>query len=138
MKRKWTARIGMAGMLLMVIISACEKNELLTGSREGDDKKLEQLRQEIDVLAEQYPCENPDEWRFAPIGHKSCGGPTAYIAYSTKLDTVSFLKKVETYTNVQKAYNEKWQVASFCDYLTPPSHVVCEDGKPTLVWGGEF
>lgn len=124
-------------MLLMILVSACETNELLTGTREGDDEKLKQLYQEIESISTSQACENADEWLFAAIGSKACGGPTGYVAYSTRLDTDAFLKKVQHYTDVQAAYNKKWNVASDCMYVSPPSHILCEDGKPKLVWGGQ-
>ncbi len=135
MTRKWTVRMGMMGLLLMAITSACEKRQLLTGSRDGDIERLQQLRREIDSLTGLYPCEDAREWRFTPIGAKACGGPTDYIAYSTRLDTAAFLKKVEHYTKTNEAYNREWNIASDCMYLMPPSYVVCTDGKAELVWG---
>ncbi|WP_257666522.1 hypothetical protein [Parapedobacter tibetensis] len=125
------------GLAIIIAVTACDKRNL-AGTREADDKKLEQLYHEIDSLAGLYACEDAEEWRFTPIGEKACGGPTGYLAYSIKLDTAYFLEKVETYTKLQKAYNKKWDVVSDCMYLMPPSHVRCEEGKPKLVWDTEF
>lgn len=121
-------------LLLILIVLACGKNELLTGDRDSDLEKLIALRAEIDSLVLLHPCEDADEWQITAIGAKACGGPTDYIAYSNRLDTDDFLRKVEYFTRVNEAYNNKWNVASDCMYLTPPSHVVCEDGRPKLIW----
>ncbi len=123
--------------MLLVGAGACEKKtRLLTGTREGDEEKLRELREKIDSLSLMYSCSDASEWRFTAIGAKACGGPTGYVPYSTKLDTAAFLRMVETYTALQDAYNREHGIASDCAYVTPPSHVVCEDGKPKLVREG--
>ncbi|MGV3762563.1 hypothetical protein [Parapedobacter sp.] len=121
------------GMLLLIGVSACEqKTPLLTGTKEGDEGKLRELREKIDTLSLMYPCGDASEWRFTAIGAKACGGPTGYVPYSTRLDTAAFLKMVKTYTALQDAYNREYGIASDCAYVTPPSEVVCEEGKPTF------
>lgn len=123
------------GMVLLMGVIACEKKEqLLTGSREGDEKELQELRQKIDSLSTLYPCEDASQWLFTAIGAKACGGPTGYVPYATQLDTADFLKLVKTYTALQAAFNKKHGVISDCAYETPPNHVVCDNGKPKLVW----
>lgn len=134
MKRKWM--VGM-GLMLAVAFGACEKEQLLAGSQQDDDRRMAALYREIDSLSGLFPCEDAGEWRFAAIGAKACGGPTGYVAYSTKLDVDDFLSKVDHYTRMQEAYNRKWHIASDCAYLMPPSHVVCEDGKAKLIWGNQ-
>lgn len=122
-------------MLLLIAVGACEKDtQLLTGTREGDEEKLRKLREKIDSLSLMYPCNDASEWRFTAIGAKACGGPTGYVPYSTEMDTADFLKKVDEYTALQDAYNREYNIASDCAYVTAPSRVVCEDGKPKLVW----
>ncbi|SKB85042.1 hypothetical protein SAMN05660226_03421 [Parapedobacter luteus] len=130
MERKVTFLVGLVAVLM---VFACEKQTIM-GSPEAESLQLEALRQEIDSLAAQYPCEDVTEWRFTAIGEKACGGPAGYIAYTTEMDTVAFLEKVATYTELQKAYNSKWDVVSDCMLLLPPSRIDCEDGKPKLVW----
>jgi|SRR5690554_797967 len=121
-------------LLLAMALGACENEQLLVGDREHDNQHLERLWREIDSLSGLYPCEEASEWRFTAIGAKACGGPTGYVAYAVHLDEEDFLEKVERYTRLQDAYNRKWNVISDCMFLTPPDRVVCEDGKPKLLW----
>lgn len=72
---------------------------------EADKLKLESLMTEIKGLSE-VKCEISEDWRFRPIGAKACGGPTGYIAYSSKIDTVAFIQKIDKYTADQKIFNE--------------------------------
>ncbi|MEC3881597.1 hypothetical protein [Parapedobacter sp. 10938] len=122
-------------IVLLIGAGACEeKTQLLTGTRESDEEKLRELREKIDSLSLMYPCGDASEWRFTAIGAKACGGPTGYVPYSIKLDTTAFLKMVGSYTALQDAYNREYGIASDCAYVMPPNQVVCEAGKPKLVW----
>lgn len=124
--------------MLMIGMGACEKKEqFLTGTKEGDEEELKELLRKIDSLSGLYPCEDASGWRFTAIGAKACGGPTGYVPYSKKLDTANFLKMVDTYTALQDAFNREYGIVSDCAYVTAPSHVVCEEGKPKLVWEGQ-
>lgn len=125
-------------ILLLVGVGACEKKEqLLTGTRAGDEEKLRELRGKIDSLSLLYPCSDAAEWQFTAIGAKACGGPTGYVPYSFELDTAAFLELVENYTAIQEAFNREHDIVSDCAFLTLPSRVVCKDGKPELVWDSE-
>jgi len=122
---------GAVAVALMV--AACEK-QAMVGSPELESIRLENLYRELDSLAGLYPCEDSGEWRFTAVGEKACGGPAGYLAYSTELDTVSFLDKVARYTDLQREYNVKWDVVSDCMFLTPPTGISCEGGEAKLVW----
>ncbi|RQP17917.1 MAG: hypothetical protein EAS52_07205 [Parapedobacter sp.] len=117
---------------VLIVVMACEKQSMI-GSPEAESLLLERLHDEIDSLAAAYPCDDVTNWRFTPIGEKPCGGPAGYIAYSAEMDTAGFLNKVELYTERQRAYNIKWNAVSDCMFLTPPSRIVCEEGKAKLV-----
>lgn len=121
------------GLMMVIAIAACEK-QLMPGNPEEESLQLQALYKEIDSLADLYLCADVEEWQFIAIGDKPCGGPAGYIAYSSQLNTADFLNKVETYTNLQREYNIKWDVISDCTYITPPSYVICEAGKAKLIW----
>lgn len=125
-----------AFLVALIAAMACEKQSMI-GSPEAESLLLERLHHEIDSLAASYPCDDVAEWRFTAVGEKPCGGPTGYVAYSTEMDTAAFLHKVEVYTQRQRSYNAKWSVVSDCLFLTPPSRIVCQDGKAKLVWDAE-
>ena len=126
------ASIGMA-----MIMFACEKPSIV-GNPEAESLLLEKLYHEIDSLAALYPCEDRAEWRFTAVGEKACGGPAGYIAYTTESDTAALLTKIANYTDFQRAYNQKWNVISDCMFVVAPNRVVCEDGKPKLIWDDQL
>lgn len=123
-------------VLILVMIlagaSSCKKNNEST--KEAEELKLKTQLEEIKALSEQVKCENEADWKFRPIGSKACGGPTGYISYSSKIDTVAFIQKVEKYTTAQANFNKKWDIISDCMAMLPPKKVVCENEKPKLIY----
>ena len=105
-----------------------------TSSRESDNKLLDELHEEILVLSNQVTCTNANEWEITAIGAKACGGPTGYIAYSSQIDKIDFLDKVNRYTSLQDFYNQKWGVVSDCMFLTPPKGIECINGFPEFIY----
>lgn len=114
-----------------LIFSSCSNDE---NSQEEDSEKLEKMHNEIisASLANSEPCTNSQEWDFAPIGSKGCGGPTGYIVYSKKINTDDFFSKIKKYTDAQSDFNKKWGIISDCSIPTMPAGVQCSDGKPVL------
>ncbi|WP_051316022.1 hypothetical protein [Algoriphagus vanfongensis] len=119
-------------LLLFFGVSACQIFE--SADKDVSDKELEILYDEIVQLAESESCSDAAQWKFTAIGSKPCGGPTGYIAYSSQLDEASFLDKVKRYNQLMADYNAKNNRFSDCMYLSPPSQVICEAGKPVLVY----
>jgi hypothetical protein len=67
------------------------------------------------------------------MGSKACGGPTRYIAYHQSIEK-RFLDLVQSFTAIQKAYNEKNSVVSDCMLVGPPKSIQCEGNKAVLVY----
>ncbi|MFA4869036.1 MAG: hypothetical protein WC623_12595 [Pedobacter sp.] len=118
-------------ILIIAGAYACKKKD--ESSMEADKLKLESLMTEIKGLSE-VKCEISEDWKFRPIGTKACGGPTGYIAYSSKIDTVAFIQKVNKYTADQKTFNEKWSIISDCSLPARPEKVICENDIAKLVY----
>ena len=119
-------------MLLMTlgIVFACEKSEV-GSSQEADRERLAKMRQEIVDLIDAVPCENAEDWRPQALGSKACGGPQEYIPYPEAADeSGNLLDLIEKYTQLEREYNKKYNVASDCMYVTSPTGVRCVDGKP--------
>ena len=100
--------------------------------QEKDHQALMDLFDEIVQLAESVNCTDSSEWKFTAYGAKACGGPQGYIAYNIVIDEHSFLEKIQTYTEAEKAYNIKWNIVSDCSMVATPTHVVCENNKAIL------
>ena len=120
--------------VLLLGVSACgsNDNEESTTSRTQDEQYLENLLSEIKHMSSQITCSDAKDWAFVPLGSKACGGPMEYIAYSKNIDVALFLKKVDEYTKKQDEFNKKWGIVSDCSFVTPPTKIVCKDGKPIL------
>jgi hypothetical protein len=88
----------------------------------------------IENLAYLESCMNAEDWTFVAYGSKACGGPKGYIPYSKNIDTISFLKKIEKYTESEKEYNIKWGIISDCSIAASPVAVECQNGYPTLIY----
>ena len=116
-------------MFLTVFIFCSEDIET---TKEQDAQKLELLFAEIKTLSTSVACVDSSEWTFTAYGSKPCGGPIGYIAYSSKIDTVFFLRKIDEYTVAQENFNKKWGIISDCTVTPVPSDVVCSNGKPVL------
>jgi len=130
--------------IALACLMACDKSDsepevLQSEIRKGsskieDDQLLTDLYLEIIGLSTSYSCNDDSEWKWTPIGAKACGGPTGYIAYSTKLDMNSFLAKVSFYTHQQDTYNIKWSIISDCSIPPEPINVICENSLAELIY----
>ncbi len=118
-------------LLLLLSMNSCSDEPI---SQEQEANNLIKLSKEFTSMVENENCVNPEDWRFVDFGSKACGGPQGYIAYSINIDTVAFLKKIEEHRIAEITFNEKWGVFSDCSIPASPSEVVCENGKPVLVY----
>ena len=116
--------------LLIGISFSCDKET----TQAQDAKALEKIFAEIETMAKSKACNDSSQWMYTNYGAKACGGPVGYIAYSTKINTVLFLKKVNQHRTAQSAYNEKWGILSDCSIPQEPNGVACEDGKAVLIY----
>lgn len=114
----------------IIILSSCEGME--DNSKTYALEEIEELHKEIVALAESVPCTNSAEWKFTPMGSKSCGGPSQYISYHQSVEA-DFLALVAQYTKLQAEYNQKNQVISDCSLPVPPRGITCEGGKSVLI-----
>ena len=87
---------------------------------------------EIEALIALEPCTDPAQMKLAAIGAKPCGGPSSYIAYPSKLEA-QILPKIEHFTQMQSAFNKKYNLMSDCSMVMPPAGIRCENGKAVLV-----
>ena len=117
------------------IVSLTE-NELVVKreltAQEIEHRNLMDLFNEIQNLSYSVSCSDATDWLFTVYGAKACGGPQGFIAYSSLIDTVSFLEKIETYTQAEKDFNFKYGVVSDCSIPNAPISVECQNGYPTL------
>lgn len=115
-------------LFLICLVSSCQIFE--SDTEDYTLEELEILYGEIQELAESKTCNNSSDWKFVALGSKPCGGPWEYIAYSTMIDEAIFLEKVKSYNKLQAEDNVKNGRFSDCMFVSSPSSVICEEGKP--------
>jgi hypothetical protein len=108
------------------------KREL--SEQELEHKNLMALFDEIQNLSYSVSCLNANGWLFTAYGSKACGGSQGYIAYSSEIDTVIFLQKTASYTQLEKNFNIKWGVLSDCSLPNTPISVACQNGFPIFIY----
>jgi len=101
-------------------------------SQKYEQAQLDRLKASIESEVSGEKCTDANEWTFAPMGSKSCGGPQQYIAYPKKIEE-TFLPRVNEYTDKVKAFNEKYNIMSDCMMITPPTSLKCINGKIRLI-----
>jgi len=121
---------------IVSLFSSCKTDTIESPSlSQGQELKLLQKQHaNIVSLSESEECTSSNDWLFAPIGNKACGGPTGFIAYSQNIDTVNFLQLVEDYTLAQKNYNKKWGAISDCSTPPSPKRIICKNGVAVFVY----
>jgi hypothetical protein len=104
-------------------LAGCKKTR-----QQADLAALENLFMEIQALANSKTCQTAEAWDFIAYGDKACGGPVGYIAYPIEIQQ-EIVEKVTEYTEMQKAFNDTYNVGSDCMFVSPPAGVGCKDGK---------
>lgn len=100
-------------------------------SQQQDREMLAVMIKDIEDQIAKVSCNDASQWKYAAIGAKPCGGPSSYIAYPIELED-ELLPKIETFTQMQSAFNKKYQLMSDCMLVQPPTAIECVDGKAVL------
>jgi len=91
------------------------------GSQQTEWAAIEQLELQAKALAKTSGCESSESCRTAPVGSRACGGPRYYLPYCAKTaDSAALFRKLDEVANAERAYNRKHQLASTCEFRTPP------------------
>lgn len=101
-------------------------------SQKYDQAQLDKIKASIESEITKEKCTDANEWTFAPMGAKACGGPQSYIAYPKKSEE-TILKKINDYTEKVKAFNQKYGIISDCMMINPPTGIKCVNGKAELI-----
>ncbi|CAH0281433.1 hypothetical protein SRABI04_04066 [Chryseobacterium sp. Bi04] len=101
-------------------------------SQKYDQALLDKLKASIESEVSGEKCTDANEWAFAPMGLKSCGGPQQYIAYPKKIE-VSILSRINEYTEKVRIFNEKYNIVSDCMMIPAPTSLKCVNGKIRLI-----
>lgn len=111
----------------------CSNGESIV-SQEVEKSALDALAKEIIVLAEASICAENYTCDTIGFGSKPCGGNWEYLVYSNSINVAEFIAKVNTYNELEKKYNVKYEIISDCSLVTPPDEIICENGKCKAVY----
>ncbi|MBK5209500.1 MAG: hypothetical protein JJE44_08365 [Flavobacteriaceae bacterium] len=115
------------------IVFSCTNNT--ESSKEEEDlAELTALQEDMQLLIDSGICSENSGCDNIAFGSKTCGGPKAFLVYSTSIDTLLLQQKVATYNALENAYNKKWDIISDCSSVSPPNEVTCINGKCTAVY----
>lgn len=120
-------------LILPLFLFSCSDTQDLA-AQEVEKKAIDKLKSEIVTLAESSVCSEDNNCAFVGLGSKPCGGHWQYLIYSSSIDTVKLLTKVEDCNRLEKEFNKKWDILSDCSFVVPPDSVICDDGKCKAVY----
>jgi hypothetical protein len=84
-----------------------------------------QIRDEIG----EPTCSSAAQCRSTPVGHKACGGPEAYVVWSTTVSDGTRLRQlIDAYTRARQDDNQRSGRISDCSMVTDPG-ARCEAGR---------
>ncbi|MGQ3094167.1 MAG: hypothetical protein ACT6RP_12010 [Roseateles sp.] len=93
----------------------------------------QRLARELRTLIGPASCTADSQCRSLPVGAKACGGPTGYLAWSTKHTDEAALKAlVAKQTAAQRHANTRPGLVSDCAVLVDPG-ARCEAGRCVLL-----
>jgi hypothetical protein len=93
-----------------------------------DAAKLDAMRKAIVALIGTPACGGEGDCRYIGLGVKPCGGVWEYLIYSAStVDTVKLEYLVMLYNAFDDGFNHRYNVASDCMFVTPPT-VRCFEG----------
>ena len=88
---------------------------------EDDTTRIRRLEAEARALAKVTGCNESDQCRTAPVGHRPCGGPRTYLPYcALTTDSAALFRKLEQLAAAERDYNAKRGIGSTCDFRSPP------------------
>jgi len=99
-----------------------------------DLDRMAELQRTIKEKIGDVRAKELSQCRSIPFGHKPCGGPATYLAYSVvKTDESKLKALVGEYNEQSKNYNIARKVLSDCMYVSPPK-IDLIDGVCKLEW----
>jgi hypothetical protein len=98
-----------------------------------DSSDVDRLRHEALALIGDAKADDNSQCRVTGFGHKPCGGPAQYVAYSTKDgNEAEILKKIAAYNAAAEAENMRLGRMSDCA-VVPKPNVELSGGQCKLV-----
>ena len=97
-------------------------NFVLTGDQKADWAQITALEDQAKALVKTDGCSSSGECRTAAVGSRACGGPRYYLVYCSKTtDSAALFQKLDAVASAERAYNERYKIASTCEFRMPPT-----------------
>lgn len=95
----------------------------------GLQSEMREIRLLMEQEAGDASAQRLEQCRVVPVGAKTCGGPQAFVIYSTAVSDERKLQELaRQYTEAEEKYNRVAQVMSTCSYVIPPE-IRLENGR---------
>ena len=95
---------------------------VLTGDQKADWAQIVALEDQAKALVKTDGCSSAAQCRTAAVGSRACGGPRYYLVYcSQTTDSAALFRKLDAVANAERAYNERYQIVSTCEFRMPPT-----------------
>ena len=95
---------------------------VLTGDQKADWAQIVALEDQAKALVKTDGCSSAAQCRTAPVGSRACGGPRYYLVYcSQTTDSAALFRKLDAVAGAERAYNERYKIASTCEFMIPPT-----------------
>jgi hypothetical protein len=107
----------------------CEDNnsDLIT------PEQLSLKKQEIIDYIAGFECNNSENCNTIAFGVKPCGGPVEYLTFPSSVNLNELEAMVESYNELNLAYNIQTNAVSDCAVVLPPQTVECANGGCLIV-----
>lgn len=94
----------------------------LTGLQSADRAERQRLENRARAAARADGCAATGSCAAAPLGAKACGGPRDYVVYCRlTTDEGELTARLEALERFERAYNERYGIASDCAMVMPPT-----------------
>ncbi len=120
-------------IFLAFLVIDCSTADDIVG-QEVEKNALDELKKEIKALADESGCSEEFTCYSIGFGTKPCGGYWEYLVYSSSIDVVDLLTKIQAYNELEKKYNTKYSIMSDCFLVMPPSKTICENGECKAIY----
>jgi len=95
---------------------------VFTGDQKADWAQIVALEDQAKALVKANGCSSAGQCRTAPVGSRACGGPRYYMVYcSLTTDSAALFKRLDAVANAERAYNQRYNIASTCEFRMPPT-----------------
>lgn len=115
--------------IVFFFVVACTIEDDNPANCQSTYEYLQELKVLIEDQAAESICNDEFECRSIAFGSKPCGGPWSYLIYSTSIDTLDLVNRVNEYNDIEMNFNINCGATSDCAFVNPPTTLMCENNQ---------